>query len=108
VLLTLPMTTPRKSTRRRAVRRDAAVQTDGQKLRSLTPREAEVLTWLIEGKRDAEIGAILTISKLTVHKHAQRIYEKLGVETRTAAARVAIMGGFKSPGNGGCREIRPS
>ncbi|TMH39896.1 MAG: response regulator transcription factor [Betaproteobacteria bacterium] len=31
------------------------------------------------------IGAILAISPRTVHKHLQRIYEKLGVETRTAA-----------------------
>jgi DNA-binding CsgD family transcriptional regulator len=51
----------------------------------LTAREQEVLRWLSAGKTDRDIGAILGISPRTVHKHLQRIYEKLGVETRTAA-----------------------
>jgi len=51
----------------------------------LTPREHDVLRWLSAGKTDRDIGAILAISPRTVHKHLQRIYEKLGVETRTAA-----------------------
>ena len=51
----------------------------------LTVREAEVLRWLSGGKTDRDIGCILGISTRTVHKHLQRIYEKLGVETRTAA-----------------------
>ncbi len=51
----------------------------------LTPREQDVLKWLSAGKTDRDIGAILAISPRTVHKHLQRIYEKLGVETRTAA-----------------------
>jgi DNA-binding CsgD family transcriptional regulator len=52
-----------------------------------TPRENEVARWLCEGKRNAEIGAILGISVRTVGKHVERIFKKLGVETRTAAAR---------------------
>jgi DNA-binding CsgD family transcriptional regulator len=51
----------------------------------LTEREREVLRWLGGGKTDKDIGDILGISPRTVHKHLQRIYEKLGVETRTAA-----------------------
>ena len=51
----------------------------------LTVREDEVLQWLARGKTDKDIGDILGISPRTVHKHLQRIYEKLGVETRTAA-----------------------
>ena len=51
----------------------------------LTAREREVLRWLAGGKTDRDIGDILGISPRTVHKHLQRIYEKLGVETRTAA-----------------------
>jgi DNA-binding CsgD family transcriptional regulator len=55
----------------------------------LTAREKDVLRWLSAGKTDRDIAAILGISPRTVHKHLQRIYEKLGVETRTAAvARV--------------------
>ena len=56
----------------------------------LTPREQDVLRWLSAGKTDRDIGAILAISPRTVHKHLQRIYEKLGVETRTAAVTRAF------------------
>jgi DNA-binding CsgD family transcriptional regulator len=56
----------------------------------LTAREHEVLQWLASGKTDKDIGAILGISPRTVHKHLQRIYEKLGVETRTAAVARAM------------------
>ena len=51
----------------------------------LTERERDVLRWLSGGKTDKDIGALLGISPRTVHKHLQRIYEKLGVECRTAA-----------------------
>jgi DNA-binding CsgD family transcriptional regulator len=51
----------------------------------LTPRERGVLQWVAAGKTDRDIAAILGISPRTVHKHLQRVYEKLGVETRTAA-----------------------
>jgi DNA-binding CsgD family transcriptional regulator len=54
--------------------------------RQLTPREREVLFWLTRGKSNAEIGAILGIASATVNKHLERIYPKLGVENRTAAA----------------------
>jgi DNA-binding CsgD family transcriptional regulator len=51
----------------------------------VTPREREVLSWLAAGKTDKDIGDILGMSPRTVQKHLQHIYEKLGVETRTAA-----------------------
>ncbi|MEP6609559.1 MAG: LuxR C-terminal-related transcriptional regulator [Burkholderiaceae bacterium] len=51
----------------------------------LTPRERDVMHWLSHGKTDGDIGEILGISARTVQKHLQRIYTKLGVETRTAA-----------------------
>jgi DNA-binding CsgD family transcriptional regulator len=56
----------------------------------LTPRERDVLHWLASGKTDRDIAAILCISPRTVHKHLQRIYDKLGVETRTAAVMRAL------------------
>jgi DNA-binding CsgD family transcriptional regulator len=58
--------------------------------KALTQREREVLQWLACGKTDNDIADILAISPRTVHKHLQRIYEKLGVETRTAAVLRAI------------------
>ena len=51
----------------------------------LTCRERQVLDWLAGGKSDRDIACILGISYRTVHKHLQRIYDKLGVENRTAA-----------------------
>jgi DNA-binding CsgD family transcriptional regulator len=56
----------------------------------LTRREAELLQWVTQGKTNAEIGIILSISLATVKKHLQHVYEKLGVETRTAAATLAL------------------
>jgi DNA-binding CsgD family transcriptional regulator len=52
----------------------------------LTPREREVLDWVAAGKTNRDIAAIVGASPRTVEKHLERIYEKLGVETRTAAA----------------------
>ena len=64
----------------------------GQK--ELTPREAEVLGWIAEGKTNAEIGRLLFISPHTVRKHVEHIFEKLDVHTRTAAARHAAATSF--------------
>lgn len=56
----------------------------------LTAREAEVLYWVIRGKTNRDIGDILGTSPRTVHKHLEHVFDKLGVETRTAAASMAI------------------
>lgn len=55
----------------------------------LTDREAEVLCWLARGQTNREIGGALHISPRTVQKHLEHIFEKLRVETRTAAAVLA-------------------
>lgn len=55
----------------------------------LTAREQEVLTWVAEGKRNHEIARILGISPRTVGKHVEHVLEKVGAETRTAAARLS-------------------
>lgn len=61
--------------------------------RALSARETEILQWLREGKKNAEIGAILGISALTVKNHLQRIYPVLGARNRTeAAARSQALG----------------
>lgn len=52
----------------------------------LTPRAAETLLWLSQGKTNSDIATILGISESTVKKYVQEIFEKLGVETRSAAA----------------------
>lgn len=59
----------------------------------LTARETEVLTWIARGKTNRDIAAILGASTGTVKKHVEHILVKLGVETRTAAAVVALANG---------------
>jgi len=56
----------------------------------LTSREAEVLYWVVKGKINRDIGDILGASPATVKKHLERVFAKLGVETRTAAAGMAM------------------
>lgn len=56
----------------------------------LTPRVAEVLLWLCQGKTNADIASILGNSEATVKKHVLEIFTKLGVETRTAAGLRAL------------------
>ena len=55
----------------------------------LSAREAEVLFWLARGKRNAEIALICRVHPTTVSTHLRRIFSKLDVETRTAAAALA-------------------
>lgn len=63
-----------------ASQRDAVLKRLG-----FTSREAEVIHWVIQGKTSPQIGIILSISTRTVHKHLERVFQKLNVETRTAA-----------------------
>jgi DNA-binding CsgD family transcriptional regulator len=56
----------------------------------LTPREAEVLLWVAQGKTNPEVAGILGIRPYTVRTHLERIFAKLAVETRHAAGLKAI------------------
>ena len=56
---------------------------------SLTSRQAEVLFWVRTGKSDKEIAEALGLSVATVSKHLQHVFEKLGVNNRTAAVTIA-------------------
>lgn len=56
----------------------------------LTAREGEVLYWVVRGKTNRDIGDILGSSPATVKKQLEHIFAKLGVETRTAAAGLAM------------------
>jgi DNA-binding NarL/FixJ family response regulator len=56
---------------------------------ALTSRETEVLSWVAKGKTNKDIADILGLSSRTVNKHLEHIFEKLGVETRAAAAGLA-------------------
>lgn len=56
----------------------------------LTPRAAEALLWLAQGKTNLDIATILGITESTVKKYVQEMFDKLGVETRGAAAMRAL------------------
>jgi DNA-binding CsgD family transcriptional regulator len=57
----------------------------------LTKREAEVLWWIAKDKSNSDIALSLECSVSTVKKHLEHIYEKLEVQTRTAAVMTALI-----------------
>lgn len=78
-----------------AAMRDAALRDQPATLEdghvNLTPREAQVLSWVVRGRRNDEIGRLLFMSPATVHKHLEHAYEKLEVHSRAeAVARLLL------------------
>ncbi len=73
------------------------VPLDGLKRLGLTTREREVVFWLVRGKSNPEIAQIIESQPTTIQKHLGSIYQKLGVENRTAA--VAMVLGLTSQGD---------
>ena len=71
---------------RAKVRRRAPGPGDDPRTLGLTQREAEVISLAAEGRTNREIACLLRISPLTVRKHLENAYPKLGVGNRTAAA----------------------
>jgi two-component system NarL family response regulator len=63
---------------------------------TLTPREIAVLELVAKGLSNAEIGVALSVSAGTIKTHLKRIYPKLGVADRTAAALTAVQRGIVS------------
>jgi len=60
----------------------------------LTEREMEVLRLVAAGKRNQEIASELVLSTRTVAHHVEKIFNKLGVGSRTAAAAIALKRGL--------------
>jgi len=56
----------------------------------LSSREAQVLYWVVEGRTNPQIAALLHISPRTVHKHLEHVYEKIGVASRAEAITRAL------------------
>ena len=70
------------------------VRQGGIYVEALTRRELEVLDLLATGRSNREIASVLVVSRLTVRNHLRNIYGKLGVNSRTAATRLAIDAGL--------------
>ena len=62
---------------------------------ALTPREREVLSELVKGHANKEIGRNLRVEEVTVALHLRSIYKKLGVGSRTQAVRIALRLGWE-------------
>ena len=56
----------------------------------LSEREAEVLALVAQGLSNPQVAERLFLSRRTVDQHLRSIYGKLGVDNRTAAARLAV------------------
>ncbi|HSQ74820.1 MAG TPA: LuxR C-terminal-related transcriptional regulator, partial [Bacteroidota bacterium] len=57
---------------------------------NLTPREMDILQWLVEGLSYKKIAEKLFISPLTVQSHIKKVYEKLQVHSKSAAVSKAL------------------
>jgi DNA-binding NarL/FixJ family response regulator len=76
--------------RRVAAIMSAWTQTDEISSKNLTPRELDVLKWVVKGKTNQEIGLELGISQKTVEKHLESVFAKLKVTSRVEAAVLAV------------------
>jgi predicted ATPase/DNA-binding CsgD family transcriptional regulator len=63
----------------------------------ITERELDVLRLLVEGRSNQEIAGVLFISPHTAARHIANIMNKLGVDSRTAAATWAVRHGINGP-----------
>ena len=68
----------------------ASPTSNGTQPSGLSAREAEVLRELVRGARNSDIAATLGITERTVKSHLKSIYQKLGVESRSAAVALAV------------------
>lgn len=60
----------------------------------LTPRELSTLRLMADGKANKEIAVELGIGERTVKSHLGRLFEKLGVTSRTEAIKIAMQRGL--------------
>ena len=51
----------------------------------LSPRETQVMALIAAGHTNGQIAELLTLAEKTVKNHINRIYAKLGVDSRPAA-----------------------
>src|SRR5215831_8500204 len=61
-----------------------------QEALGITPREAEVLLWVTQGKSNGDVATILGMSEKTVKQHLGAVFQKIGVESRNAATVRAL------------------
>jgi DNA-binding NarL/FixJ family response regulator len=67
---------------------------DATAIASLTAREREVVGLVVDGRSNDEVGAALGITTKTVEGHMGRLFERLGVQSRTELATRALREGW--------------
>ncbi len=70
-------------------------QTILEKIEALTPREYEILTYVITGMLNKQIAYDLKISEKTVKVHRGRVMEKVGVDSVAQLVRMADKAGIQ-------------
>ncbi len=66
-------------------------------LAGLSPREKEILQFVVEGKSSADIAAILHLSVKTVETYRSRLMTKLGISNLASLIKFAIQHGLTPP-----------
>jgi DNA-binding NarL/FixJ family response regulator len=56
----------------------------------LTPREAEVMSWVAQGKSNSDIATLLEMSERTVKHHIGQCFQKMSVENRSTATLLVV------------------
>ena len=87
----------RESNARAAFEEEQAAR---QRLQSLTPREYEVLTYLLTGMLNKQIAGALNISEKTVIVHRGRVLRKMGVSSVAELVRLATSAGVRPAADG--------
>ncbi|MBC7378326.1 MAG: LuxR family transcriptional regulator [Burkholderiaceae bacterium] len=70
-------------------------------------KEGQVLELLVAGQANKAIARAMDISENTVKFHLKQIFQKLNVDSRTAAIGAALQQGFASPASLQARPLRP-
>ncbi|MBP1675059.1 MAG: response regulator receiver [Bacteroidetes bacterium] len=83
---------------RKLVSEKAEVKRASELLSRLTPRETEILSLLVTGMLNKQIGSDLNIAEQTVKLHRHSIFEKLGVKSLPGLVRITDIAGFKPSG----------
>jgi DNA-binding NarL/FixJ family response regulator len=83
----------------RMARTPASALAGDKRLRTLTPREREVLALVARGLSNNEIATALFVEESTVKSHVKRILTKLGLRDRVQAVIFAYESGVTRPGS---------
>ncbi len=65
-----------------------------QKLKQLTPREAEIVDAVVSGKSNKQIAELLDVSQRTVEAHRANVLQKLGLANTASLVRIAVLAGL--------------